>query len=86
MATYFPAAHAEKEADQVGLLLLLELFDILEGTHFGCAAAAATTMLAFLRNCSSSSIEDEELILLKGREGGRGRTGLRSEIFLPRVS
>jgi hypothetical protein len=36
VATYFPAAHAQKEADQVGLLLLLELFDILEGTHFGC--------------------------------------------------
>lgn len=36
VATYFPAAHTQKEADQVGLLLLLELFDILEGTHFGC--------------------------------------------------
>lgn len=34
--TYFPAAHSEKEAHHIGLLLLLELFDILEGTHFGC--------------------------------------------------
>jgi hypothetical protein len=36
VSTYFPAAHAEKEAHHIGLLLLLELFDILEGTHFGC--------------------------------------------------
>lgn len=33
--TYFPAAHSEKEAHQVRLLLLLKFLDILEGTHLG---------------------------------------------------
>jgi len=46
VVTYFPAADTEKEADQVGLLLLLELFDILEGTHF-CYSAATTTNVSF---------------------------------------
>lgn len=35
-STYFPAAHSEKEAHHIGLLLLLKLFDILEGTHDDC--------------------------------------------------
>lgn len=34
-STYFPASDSEKEAHHIGLLLLLKLFDILEGTHFG---------------------------------------------------
>ena len=34
--TYFPAAHSEEEAHQIRLLLLLKLFDVLEGTHLGC--------------------------------------------------
>ena len=32
--TYFPASYSEEEAQHVGLLLLLKLFEILEGTHF----------------------------------------------------
>lgn len=35
VSTYFPAAHSEEEAHHIGLLLLLKLFDILEGTHLG---------------------------------------------------
>lgn len=35
-STYFPAANAEEEAKHIRLLLLLELFDILEGTHLDC--------------------------------------------------
>jgi hypothetical protein len=31
--SYLPAAHAQKEAQHIGLLLLLELFDVFEGTH-----------------------------------------------------
>lgn len=35
-SAYLPAAHAQKEAHHIGLLLLLKLLDILEGTHLGC--------------------------------------------------
>lgn len=31
--SYLPAANTEKEAEDIGLLLLLKLFDIFEGTH-----------------------------------------------------
>ena len=31
--SYLPAAHTQKEAQHIGLLLLLELFDVFEGTH-----------------------------------------------------
>jgi hypothetical protein len=30
---YLPAANTEKEAQHIGLLLLLELFDVFQGTH-----------------------------------------------------
>lgn len=36
ISTYFPAADSEKESKHVGLLLLLELLDILESTHLCC--------------------------------------------------
>lgn len=66
VVTYFPAAHTEKEADQVGLLLLLELFDILEGTHFCYSTATTTTAnVSFTKDVLLfySSIEEEELEL-----------------------
>lgn len=50
VVTYFPAAHTQKEADQVGLLLLLELFDILEGTHFCYSTATTTTNVSFTKD------------------------------------
>ena len=31
--SYLPAADSEKEAEDVGLLLLLKLFDVFEGSH-----------------------------------------------------
>lgn len=31
--SYLPAADTEKEAQDIRLLLLLELFDVFEGTH-----------------------------------------------------
>lgn len=31
--SYLPAADTEKEAQHIRLLLLLELFDVFEGTH-----------------------------------------------------
>lgn len=31
--SYLPAANAEQEPNDIGLLLLLDLFDVLEGTH-----------------------------------------------------
>jgi hypothetical protein len=31
--SYLPAAHAHQEADDIALLTLLQLFDVLEGTH-----------------------------------------------------
>jgi hypothetical protein len=31
--SYLPATNTEKEAEDIGLLLLLKLFDIFEGTH-----------------------------------------------------
>lgn len=34
MLTYFPASDSEEESQHVGLLLLLKLFDVFEGTHF----------------------------------------------------
>lgn len=37
-STYFPAADSEEESQNIGLLLLLKLFDVLEGTHFDCIA------------------------------------------------
>jgi hypothetical protein len=38
VSTYFPAAHSEEELDDIRLLLLLKLFDVLEGTHLDCMA------------------------------------------------
>lgn len=35
-STYFPAADSEEESQDIRLLLLLKLFDVLEGTHLGC--------------------------------------------------
>lgn len=32
-STYFPAADSEEESQDIRLLLLLKLFDVLEGTH-----------------------------------------------------
>lgn len=32
-SSYLPAAHAEQEAHHIGLLLLLELLEVLVGTH-----------------------------------------------------
>jgi hypothetical protein len=43
-STYFPAADTEKEAHHIGLLLLLKLLDILEGTHLGCLASMVSTV------------------------------------------
>lgn len=31
--SHLPAANAEQEPNDIGLLLLLDLFDVLEGTH-----------------------------------------------------
>lgn len=31
--SYLPAAHSEEESHDIGLLLLVKLFDIFEGTH-----------------------------------------------------
>lgn len=31
--SHLPAANAEQEPNNIGLLLLLDLFDVLEGTH-----------------------------------------------------
>jgi hypothetical protein len=63
VVTYFPAAHTEKEADQVGLLLLLELFDILEGTHFCYSRAATMANVSFTKDVVliHSSMEEDEL-------------------------
>jgi hypothetical protein len=36
VSTYFPAADAQEEAQHIRLLALLELFDVLEGTHCDC--------------------------------------------------
>lgn len=47
-STYFPAANAQKEAHHIGLLLLLELFDILEGTHLDCDKQAEVSRFCFL--------------------------------------
>lgn len=35
--TDLPAANPEKEANDIALLLLGELFEVLEGAHFACA-------------------------------------------------
>jgi len=32
--TNLPAANAEKEANDIALLLLLKLFEVLKGSHF----------------------------------------------------
>lgn len=36
VSTYFPAADSEEESQDIRLLLLLKLFDVLEGTHLDC--------------------------------------------------
>lgn len=35
-STYFPAADSGQEEQDIRLLLLLKLFDVLEGTHLDC--------------------------------------------------
>jgi hypothetical protein len=35
-STYFPASDSQEESQDIRLLLLLKLFDVLEGTHLGC--------------------------------------------------
>ena len=41
--TDLPAADAEKEADHIGLLLLRQLLEVLEGTHLVCANSQIST-------------------------------------------
>ena len=33
VCSYLPAAHSQEEAEDIGLLLLLQLFDVFEGAH-----------------------------------------------------
>lgn len=40
-STYFPAADSEEESQDIRLLLLLKLFDVLEGTHLGCCVVVS---------------------------------------------
>lgn len=41
--SHLPAANAEQEPNNIGLLLLLDLFDVLEGTHLdNCESAIGT--------------------------------------------
>ena len=35
-STYFPAPDSEEKPNDIGLLLLLKLLNVLEGTHFAC--------------------------------------------------
>lgn len=44
VSTYFPAADAQEEAQHIRLLALLELFDVLEGTHCDCRVRKANDM------------------------------------------
>ena len=41
--TDLPAANAEKEADDIALLLLGKLLEVLKGTHFACAISRVST-------------------------------------------
>lgn len=59
-STYFPAAHSEKEAHHIGLLLLLKFLDILEGTHLGCSGNNVSSNKSVIRvdkKISSSLVE-----------------------------
>jgi hypothetical protein len=41
--TDLPAANAEKEADDIALLLLGKLLEVLKGAHFACAVSQVST-------------------------------------------
>lgn len=43
--TDLPAANPEKEANDIALLLLGELFEVLEGAHFACAVSPVSVLL-----------------------------------------
>ena len=41
--TNLPAANAEKEANDIALLLLGKLLEVLKGTHFACAISRVSS-------------------------------------------
>lgn len=43
-STYFPAADSGQEEQHIRLLLLLKLFDVLEGTHLDCWRGTGKTL------------------------------------------
>lgn len=70
--SYLPAAHSEQEAHHIGLLLLLELFDILEGTHrdYFSAASAKERTTRYRPSMGSDQREATRIAAERGR--GRG--------------
>lgn len=44
--TNLPAANAEKEANDIALLLLLKLFEVLKGSHFDCSKFSTVSLFS----------------------------------------
>lgn len=65
-STYFPAADSGEEEQDIRLLLLLKLFDVLEGTHLDCGRGTSSV--------SSTHTEYAEVIVTADA-GEREREG-----------
>ena len=59
--TYFPAANSEEEGNDIRLLLLLKLFDVLEGTHLGCLVVVVSA------RSKASYVDQERNVSVKKR-------------------
>lgn len=57
LLSHLPAANAEQEPNNIGLLLLLDLFDVLEGTHLdNCESAIRTQWLNVVRGGNNHTL------------------------------
>lgn len=79
--SHLPASDAQQEANHIGLLLLLDFFHVLEGTHLDGYKSEKCTcggdciekkMLTYLVGCTMSSV----VVVAKVR----GRKGLEAEV------
>lgn len=84
VSTYFPAANTQKEAHHIGLLLLLELFDILEGTHFDCGDGVRLASLNLIDVVMIEKRRERQSLSKKRNGGGGGQTSCSRKIRLPR--
>jgi hypothetical protein len=84
--TYFPAANSEKEGNDIRLLLLLKLFDVLEGTHLGCLSRKTVEVSEKERQTKELKACRKEESSESAEEEGTSHTGFVEVLVVSRMS